>query len=130
MDSVEWLESVPAVEVEDSSAVGSGRLDFVAGAVLCGVNLFVSAGVIAAWALQSAGLLVAGAVDLTRNAPPPTLPSQSPGAFAFVVAGSLLGLAIGVGGFAFFARRRWSAYYWPVFGIATALGSSLLASRL
>jgi hypothetical protein len=130
MDVVEWLESVETVEADDATEVGSGRADFLAGAALAGVNLFVSAAVILAWLLQSAGTLLAGVVDLTRYGIPSSLPTQSAAAFAVVVGGSLLGLAIGVGGFAASARKRWVSYYWPVFGIAIALASPLVASRV
>jgi hypothetical protein len=128
-NDLEWLAAVPAVEPDDATAVGRGRVDFVLGAALAGVNLFVTAALIVVGVLQSAGTIVAGAVDLARGTTAPPLPTESAAAFAIVVAGSLLGLAVGVGGFAVFAWKRWPSYYWPVFGIAISLGSALVASR-
>jgi hypothetical protein len=118
---VDWLRALETVDA-DEIVVGGGRLDFALGAALAGVNLFVSAGVIAAWLLKTAGIV---AVLLLHQ----TVLIDNPAAVEFVIAGALFGLALGVAGFAFFARRGWTSYYWPLFGITIALGSSVIAGR-
>lgn len=118
---IDWLRAVETVYATEPVA-GRGRLDFVLGTALAGVNLFVSAGIITAWLLNAAGIV---AVLLLNK----TVSTTNAAAIEFVITGSLFGLALGVGGFAFFARRGWTSYYWPLFGITIALGSSVIAGR-
>jgi hypothetical protein len=118
---IDWLQAVEMVDADESVA-GRGHVDFVLGVALAGVNLFVSAGIIAVWLLKTAGIVAV----LVLNK---TLSPDNPAAVELVIAGSLFGLALGVSGFAFFARRGWTSYYWPLFGITIALGSSVIAGR-
>jgi hypothetical protein len=124
LDGLGWLASVERVEPDAAAEVGSNRIDFLLGASLAGLNLFVSAGLVLAWSLQTAGIFVV----LFLGQDPGHI--ESPTALAFVVAGCLLGLAVGVGGFAAFTWKRWTSYYWPLFGMAIALLSSVVAARL
>jgi hypothetical protein len=118
---IDWLRAVETVDAEEVVA-GRGRADFVIGAALAGVNFFVSVGIIAAWLLKTAGIV---AVLVLHK----TVSTDNPAAVEMVITGSLFGLALGVSGFAFFARRGWTSYYWPLFGITIALGSSVIAGR-
>jgi hypothetical protein len=120
-DGIDWLRSVETV-VADEPVAGRGRFDFLLGAALAGVNLFVSAGIIAAWVLKTAGIVAVLVLHDTAS-------TDNPAALAFVITGSLFGLALGAGGFAFFARQGWTSSYWPLFGITIALGSSVIAGR-
>ncbi len=123
-DDLDWLISPEAQSVEaDTTVPGAGRVDFVAGAALVGVNLIVSAGLVVVFALHSAGLVYDAFVEFVPSS------AITPFGFAVAVVGALLGLAVGVGGFALSAWKHWPSYFWPLFGIAIALAAALLAAR-
>lgn len=125
-DGIGWLAAATLTEEpqpEERVVFASGRTDFVLGAALAGLNLFVTIGLIAAWLLQTAGVFV----ELSLDQDPGDI--ETPAGFVILVTGSLLGLAVGVGGFAMFAWKRLPSYYWPLVGIAIALGSSVVAAR-
>jgi hypothetical protein len=123
-DGLHWLETRETVEPDDPAEVGGGRVDFIVGSVLSVLNLFVSGGIVAVWYLQTVGVVV---VLFLGQDPGPI---ESASALSFVTIGALLGLAVGVGGFATFSWKRWPAYYWPIFGIAITLGASILGARV
>lgn len=121
----DWLRTE---DVEPSPRSGSGHVDFAVGAALVGVNLFVSGGLLAILLVDAVGAIAEIFSSQTPGIETVSV-IESANAFTIMLVGSSLGLALGLGGFAWFAWKRWPSYYWPLLGIALTVGSAVIATR-